>query len=578
MEQQQLDLYQASTSQIVKQLKNDGQDFEWYPTTNEMLNVVANDIHSCNFIGNGHSFMDIGCGDGRVIEFMRNFKKTTESNFRSDLPFGEFFGIEKSETHLKNLIKSNVAVIGTDFWETSLLDKQTSVIFCNPPYSEYAQWMESILSNGFALSFYFIVPERWKNNENIEKALKRRDLRADVIFEGDFLNAERAARAKINIVRVASKRYYSSFDSFRSSENKVLDKPNFIHTRSSSSSEDPFNNWFDDLFKFDLDENEREKVEKASEACREVFVKSNNIQELADWYNKDLQEIQSNYNALSGLDPVLFKELGVNLETLKSAVRNRFKSLKNLYWNNFINYYEPIRTRLTQKKRGILREKLLNQTGTLDFTVKNMLYITELVIEKANDYLNEQITDFYRNLADLENIKMYKSNQKVFKSNYDWRYNRENTPYKLECRIITTGVSESYFAPRLCDVDERLNDICIVLKSIGFNVQQKNHNFDDRVPFGEKLHYYEHNLTKGELEEAFEVKFFKNGNCHIKFRKDIMLALNVIVGRLLGWVTSAEQAADEMGENLDEVKQNWHKSDGLMITNKTQIIGLPSFI
>lgn len=56
MEQQQLDLYQASTSQIVKQLKNDGQDFEWYPTTNEMLNVVANDIHSCNFIGNGHKF------------------------------------------------------------------------------------------------------------------------------------------------------------------------------------------------------------------------------------------------------------------------------------------------------------------------------------------------------------------------------------------------------------------------------------------------------------------------------------------------------------------------------------------
>ena len=25
-------------------------------------------------------------------------------------------------------------------------------------------------------------------------------------------------------------------------------------------------------------------------------------------------------------------------------------------------------------------------------------------------------------------------------------------------------------------------------------------------------------------------------NCHIKFRKDIMLALNVVAGRLLGWV------------------------------------------
>ena len=61
------------------------------------------------------------------------------------------------------------------------------------------------------------------------------------------------------------------------------------------------------------------------------------IQELADWYNKDLSEIQKNYDALSALDPVLFKELGINLDNLKEAVRNRFSSLKKslleqLYW------------------------------------------------------------------------------------------------------------------------------------------------------------------------------------------------------------------------------------------------------
>ena len=566
-----------STAKIVEQLKNDGQDFEWYPTTNEMMKAVAEDIIQCNFAGYEHSFLDIGCGDGRVLRFIREYTYSNSIRANNHLPFPEVFGIEKSETHLKSLIKSDIPVIGTDFWETRLMDKNVSVIFCNPPYSEYAQWVENILTNGYALAFYFVIPERWIDNKGIDSALKRRNLRADVIYQGDFLNGERSARAKINIVRVASNRFYRSFNSFRSSEDKGLDYPNFSHTHYSDSADDPFNDWFNDVFKFDLDKNTLEKEKSNDEACRAVFAKSNGIQELADWYNKDLSEIQKNYDSLSLLDPVLFKELGINLDNLKEAVRNRFNSLKNRYWNNFIDYYEPIRSRLTKEKREELKFKLVSQTRALDFTVKNMLYVTELVIERANEYFNEQIVSFYKKLADLENIKMYKSNQKVFATNYDWRYNRENTPYKLECRIITTGVSQSYFTPSLQDMDDRLNDICIILRSIGFNVDLQKHSYEDKIPFGQSLEYLEHNMTTNKKETAFEVKFFKNGNCHIKFRKDIMLALNVVAGRLLGWVTTPEQASEEMGESLSDIQANWHKTDALKLTNKSTLIGLPHF-
>lgn len=78
-------------------------------------------------------------------------------------------------------------------------------------------------------------------------------------------------------------------------------------------------------------------------------------------------------------------------------------------------------------------------------------------------------------------------------------------------------------------------------------------------------------------EIAFEAKYYKNGNCHLRFRKDLMLALNVAAGRLFGWVTSPEQAADEMDEDVKEVAKYWQKSDALCITNKTQLIGLPNF-
>ena len=50
-----------------------------------------------------------------------------------------------------------------------------------------------------------------------------------------------------------------------------------------------------------------------------------------------------------------------------------------------------------------------------------------------------------------------------------------------------------------------------------------------------------------------EVRAFLNGNLHIKFNQQFMLALNVEVGRLLGWVHDAKEAADEMGVNVREV-------------------------
>ena len=126
-------------------------------------------------------------------------------------------------------------------------------------------------------------------------------------------------------------------------------------------------------------------------------------------------------------------------------------------------------------------------------------------------------------------------------------------------------------------MDDRLNDICIILRSIGFNVELQKHEYDDKIPFGQSLEYLEHNMTTNKKETAFEVKFFKNGNCHIKFRKDIMLALNVVAGRLLGWVTSPEQASEEMGESLSDIQANWNKTDALKLTNKSTLIGLPHF-
>ena len=122
--------------------------------------------------------------------------------------------------------------------------------------------------------------------------------------------------------------------------------------------------------------------------------------------------------------------------------------------------------------------------------------------------------------------------------------------------------------------------MCIVLRTLGYNVENSIahlNGWDTPVPFGDRLEFMENNLATGKSEIAFEAKYYKNGNCHLRFRKDLMLALNVAAGRLFGWVTSPEQAADEMDEDVKEVAKYWQKSDALCITNKTQLIGLPNF-
>ena len=57
----------------------------------------------------------------------------------------------------------------------------------------------------------------------------------------------------------------------------------------------------------------------------------------------------------------------------------------------------------------------------------------------------------------------------------------------------------------------------------------------------------------GEIVVLMEVRAFLNGNLHIKFNQDVIKAMNVEVGRLLGWVHNEQHAAYEMGENVTEI-------------------------
>ena len=105
-------------SNFVDVLKNNDEDFEWYPTTDEIIQKMNRYIkEKLDGEFNRFSFLDIGAGDGRVLDSFENSNK--------------LYAIEKSLLLIEKMSK-NIMVIGTDFLQQTLLDKKVDIIFSNP--------------------------------------------------------------------------------------------------------------------------------------------------------------------------------------------------------------------------------------------------------------------------------------------------------------------------------------------------------------------------------------------------------------------------------------------------------------
>jgi len=111
---------------LLDNLKENNQDYEFYPTTQKMVDIIKENVNL------QHSYiLDIGAGNGNF------FTKLNLSCTK--------FAIEKSQI-LIDAMPSDIIVIGSDFHEQTLFDKnRIDYIFCNPPYSQFKVWMLKII-------------------------------------------------------------------------------------------------------------------------------------------------------------------------------------------------------------------------------------------------------------------------------------------------------------------------------------------------------------------------------------------------------------------------------------------------
>lgn len=570
-------------NQLIAQLKESEQDFEFYPTTDEIIRKLTSHlIAKLDYRSerDSRTFLDIGAGHGKVIDAMRKARwdKYGREDHKEPL-FSEFYAIEKS-TILCQKLPPDVFIIGTDFQEQSLISKNVWVTFSNPPYSEFTDWAVKVIRESSSRYVFLVIPTRWQESLDISAALSFRNAEAEIVGEFSFEDAEdRRARAKVHLLCIElNGDKDDAFDRFFDEQFGEL-KEKFRQTKERQERNGDT--------KVDHDKNPK---------FSQLVVGPSYPEALVALYNEEMDHVRKNYDLVSKLDADLLREFDVTPSRILGCLKARLAGLRNIYWQELFGNFGKVTDRLCSKKRKALLTTL-NRSGAVDFTFGNIHAVVLWVLKNANQYLDEQLIETFEDMVEKANVRNYKSNQRVFGDD-KWRYTQEKpTHIALEFRLVLDrcgGVCKSAYRWEK-GLTERgadfLGDLLTVARNLGFECKDRDQligknreeweagktrtftmkklwEVGDKVPWGERTRKtitnkvqldggaWQYCLGDDEWvheaclpgETLIEVRPFLNSNMHVRLNQKFALALNVEYGRLKGWLRNGAEAADELGD------------------------------
>jgi hypothetical protein len=516
---------------LIDNIKENNQDFEFYPTNSRMIAKIVDHLGYKNLAYK--TILDIGAGNGnffkkldievkKIIDIaIQNGADKRDVNF-----YINKFAIEKSEILIEQM-PDDIVMIGADFNQQTLIDKNFDYIFCNPPYSEFNEWMHKIINETNSNDVIMIVPNRWIEDKDLLNLIKKRGFGFNIIDNDNFLDSERQARAYVDIIhfkRSRKKDQYLYDDGSRGSEIKQ----SFI---------DFFEDQFGEAFKSEKEKELKEKLEDAKE--NELVAGNNTIETLCNLYNIEFEKLLNSYKAITGLGEITLKDIGLNKEKILSSLSYKISKLKDDYWRYLINNTDKITSRLTNSTRNRLITKITLNVGNIDFNEKNVYAVVIWIIKNVNKSYDQQLLEMFDICIAPENIKNYKSNQKVFeteenrwgggcgtKSNF--KNQKEVKNVILDYRIINQ-INQYYYGNYYSNKDKYIIEDWQIICN----------NLLGHKDFG-------------------EIKFYKNGNCHIKFNVDFAKAFNIQASLLKGWIKDKKQAKEEFTIKITDEDLNFN--------------------
>lgn len=534
----------GTTRHLVREVAGTAHDLEFYPTSASMIAAMIQHARRCiaEDYTSIESALDIGAGSGKILLALRDDEKLSVSNL---------YAIEKSLPLLQAL-PPDIMIVGTDLREQSLLSKPADLTFCNPPYSQFEEWAVKIIKESTSPLIYLIIPQRWEKSAAIAEALATASKQSKIIQSFDFENAEdRSARAKVDLIFISDAKERPSYgrrrghDSYGTKEAPPAFQRQFAEQ------------FADFIAAFESTADNRPKGQHHSSTADKfaALVPGESYPAaLVAMYQADIAHIQKNYAAAALLDPDLLREFDISPAKVCACLLHRLDGLRSLYWHQLFNKLAAINDKLTAGSRSQLLGKLHRHVN-VDFTLTNIEAVVLWVLKNANQHFDTQLITCFENLTAKCNVKLYKSNNRVFVES-GWRYEKseQNTHYALDYRIITHrsgGITASSYRGTNGLSDEAstlLQDIRTVAQNLGFMKCSSEQPTGKHWTSGTANSYDYQDPKTGRNQTLFSVRAFGNGNMHFKFSQKFILALNVEHGRLQGWIKNPQQAAEEMQE------------------------------
>lgn len=384
---------------------------------------------------------------------------------------------------------------------------------------------------------YLVLPVRWEISLWNCSTLKLYEKK--ILGEFDFLNADRTARTRVNLIRLNHKPVKVE-DHY---QHRVIGS----HIEYGEENEpDSFDRWIDEHiggFRKDDPKLEEEK---------EVKLKEGTITDLVENYDYDMKVLLEAFKAFGKMPGRVLEALNMDRRSVLEIIRENIKTLKNRYWRIAFGKLSAINSRLIQKTRDRLLSGM-EEFETLDFNEDNIYSIVVWVIKHFNEYTNGQILSVFDALTSQDYIKAYKSNVHWTKDN--WRYTREQgkpDKYQLDYRLVTHCYKSYRYDSNTVD------DFIVICRSLGFHIPE--HRYHDYDAFGKEQCFY---TDDGQL--AFTVRQYKNHNAHMKINRELMMRFNIEVAKLRKWVNNHRDIAEEFEVSEAEAVKLWNNSSLLHI-------------
>jgi SAM-dependent methyltransferase len=517
------------TKELVNILKENDCDNEFYPTTDEILNCIINNLNK-----RYNSILDVGCGNGVSLQKL---------GLRLGARDCKLLGIEITSA-LRGVCSKEITIIGVNFFNMEFDRRNFDLVFCNPPYSwkdgdkQYESWATKLLVECDCSDLVMVIPRKWSKSSIIREIMQKRNITANVIGSFNFLKAERSARVEVDVIRFTGLRqeeqdYVSRLLKEKLAGRKILDSH----------------------FKYNYKYNNIEKKIDCTDKCGELLTGEDYVNRLVKLYKIERDKLTKLIDALADIPDEVFGELEADFNKLLNIVKDKYEEIDNRYWDEVIARFSPLTQRLISSER----DKLLKQVRELglDFNVDNIYFAVETCIKAVNLNIDNQVLEVYNQIIDDCNVEEYKSNARFFR---DDNTERKDKGYKLKCRIIKSKgwyYWESGYSFEIQGNERCYNfikDLIVIANNLGYNCK-----YGEACSLAGSHCLYHYDISEdGECKKYVELvkyRIFKNNNVHLQFEKGFMNKLNVIKGRLEGWLHTKEEVMEEFGvSEIEAVK------------------------